>query len=181
MKKHFKAIAVMVSIMLVCGGLLAILSDLLYVSDTERIQRAIDKIYVEPVTLQKTLDVSDVDTTSFSEYGEIKSCYKLSNDDYLVLSTGKKGYSNGTVTLYVSIAVNDGVAVVKNTVQDSYTGQTLMSKLSSLYQEFKDKTSNQNKQDVTEIVTGATYSSRAASNAVYCALQFVKIIEGGSL
>lgn len=181
MKKHFKAIAVMVSIMLICGGLLAILSDLLYVSDQERIQRAIDKIYVDQVSLEKTLDVTTVDTQSFKNVGEIKSCYALDNGDYLVLSTGKNGYSNGTVTLYVSIAVTDGNVTVKNTVQDSYTGQTLMSKLTSLYQRFTGKTADQERLEVTEIVTGATYSSRAASNAVYCALQFVKILEGGAL
>lgn len=181
MKKHLKAIAVMVSIMLICGGLLAILSDLLYVSPEERIQRAIDKIYTEEVSLSKTLDVGTVDTQSFSEYGEVKTCYALSNGDYLVLSTGKNGYSNGTVTLYVSIYLNEGVPTVKNTVQDSYTGQTLMSKLTSLYQRFTGKTAEQEKGEVTEIVTGATYSSRAASNAVYCALQFIKLVEGGAL
>ena len=181
MKKHLKAIAVMVSIMLVCGGLLAILSDLLYVSNEERIQRAINKIYTEEVSLVKTLDLTTVDTQSFSNYGEIKSCYAIDNGDYLILSTGKNGYSNGTVTLYVSISVIEGVPTVKNTVQDSYTGQTLMSKLTSLYQRFTGKTANLEKEEVNEIVTGATFSSRATSNAVYCALQLVTILEGGAL
>ena len=46
-KKAIKSIAIMLAIILVCGGLLAVLSDLLYVDESERIQRAIDKIYTE--------------------------------------------------------------------------------------------------------------------------------------
>ena len=179
MKKHIKTIAVILSIILICGGLLAILSDLLKVSDEERIQRAIDKIYVEETaTLEQTLDVSATDMSSFDESGTIKACYVLSNGDFLVLSTGKKGYSNGTVSVYVAISVADEITV-KNTVQDSYTGQTLMSKLTSLYERYIGKTANSAIDDVNEIVTGATYSSNAASNAVYVALNYVKIVVEG--
>lgn len=179
MKKHIKTIAVMLAIILCCGGLLAILSDLLHVSNEERIQRAIDKIYTEEsVKLVETIDVSTINMEEYSSLGEVKACYLLDNGDYLVLSTGKKGYSNGTVSLYVAISTNDKITV-KNTVQDSYTGQTLMSKLSSLYQRFIGKTTEDDINEVTEIVTGATYSSNAASNAVFVALQFVSNVVGG--
>lgn len=172
MKKYFKPIIVTLAIILVCGGLLAVLSDLLKVSDEERIQRAINKIYTEEsVTLSSDVDVNSVDMQTFSEVGKVKACYKLDNGDYLVLSTGKKGYSNGTVTLYVAI---NGEGVVKNVVEDSYTGQTLMSKLGGLYAKFTGKDFSQSQGEVKEIVSGATGSSTAASNAVYVALQFVK-------
>lgn len=178
MNKNLKAIIVTLSIILVCGGLLAILSNLLFVSEEERIQRAIDSIYTEEVTLDETVNVEEYDEfkEENKETGVIKSCYKLSNGDYLILSTGKKGYSNGTVTVYV--ALNDKCEV-KKVVQDSYTGQTLMSKLSSLYKEFIGKDKNDSKEDVKEIVSGATYSSTATSNAVYLAIQFAGVVIGG--
>lgn len=177
MKKYLKPVAVMLSIILFCGGLLALLSDLLFVTSEERIQRAINKIYSEGnVQLEQTIDVNSVDINEYNETGVIKACYKLNNGDYLVLATGKKGYSNGSITSYVAI---DSECTVKNVVEDSYTGQTLMAKLSNLYQNFIGKTADNSKNEVSEIVTGATYSSNAASNSVYVALQFVSKIIGG--
>lgn len=177
MKKYLKPITVMLSIILLCGGLLAILSDLLFVTEEERIGRAIDKIYSgENVQLEQTLDVEAVDMTEFNDIGIIKACYKLDNGDYLVLSTGKKGYSNGTVTTYVAI---DKELKVKNVVEDSYTGQTLMAKLSGLYQRFVGKSATNSNEEVKEIVTGATYSANATSNSVYVALQFASKVIGG--
>ena len=177
MKKYIKPITVMLSIILLCGGLLAVLSDLLFVTEEERIQRAIDKIYSdENVQLEQTIDITDIDMSEFGEVGTIKACYKLDNGDYLVLSTGKKGYSNGTVTTYVAI---DSNVKVKNVVEDSYTGQTLMAKLSGLYQNFIVKSAEQSLNEVKEVVTGATYSANAASNSVYVALQLVSLIIGG--
>ena len=181
MIKSLKTVAVMLAIILVCGGLLAISSDLLNVSDEERIQRAIDKIYTsEEVLLEETVDVSSIETSDLNDVGTIKSCYVLNNGDLLILSTGKKGYSNGTISLYVAITIENDVASVKRTVQDSYTGQTLMSKLSSLYQKFIGKTNSDDLDKVNEIVSGATYSSNAASNAVFVALQFAnRLMEAG--
>ena len=180
MKKALKDIAIMLAIILICGGLLAIFSDLLYVDDSERIQRAIDKIYTEEeVSLQLDLKDDVANYSKNSDVGVVKSAYLLDNGDYLVLVTGKKGYSNGTVTVYTAISNNNGVATIKNTVQDSYTGQTLMSKLTGLYQKFTGKNSTQSSGDVTEIVSGATFSSTAVSNAVIVALDFVQTQIGG--
>ncbi len=169
MKKSLKSIAIMLAIILVCGGLLAILSDLLFVSDDDRIQRAIDKMYDEKVSLEQTLNASEF--TLYEDIGVIKQAYLLDNGDYLVLSTGKKGYSNGTVSVYVSVENANGVATVKKVVQDSYTGQTLMSKLGGLYEKYSNKTSSDN---VDEIVSGATYSSTAVNNAVTVALKYAQ-------
>lgn len=176
MKQYIKPVAVMLSIILICGGLLAVLSDLLFVTEEERIQRAIDKIYSgDSVQLEQTVDLSTVDMSEYDELGVIKACYKLDNGDYLVLSTGKKGYSNGTVTTYVAIGSD---RTVKNVVEDSYSGQTLMAKVSGLYGSFTGKNADDDKGDVTEIVTGATYSSNAISNSVYVALRLVAKLIG---
>jgi Na+-translocating ferredoxin:NAD+ oxidoreductase RnfG subunit len=174
MKNALKSIAIMLAIILICGGLLAILSDVLYVTDEERIQRAIDKAYTEDVSLSQTLDATTY--TENSEVGVIKQAYLLDNGDYLILSTGKQGYSNGTVSAYVAIEVTNGVATVKKVVQDSYTGQTLMSKLTNLYDQF---VGNSVDSDFNKIVSGATYSSNATANAVKIAVTYVQSLIGG--
>lgn len=177
MKKYIKPIVVMLAIILLCGGLLAVLSDLLYVTNEERIQRAIDKIYNDQtVLLENEINVEEIDMSEYESVGVVKACYKLSNSDYLVLTTGKKGYSNGTVTSYVAI---DSAFNVKKVVQDSYSGQTLMSKLTGIYSNYEGKNSTDSKEEFDSIVvSGATYSSQATSNSVYVALKFVQKIGG---
>lgn len=180
MKKSLKTVVIMLAIILVCGGLLAILSDLLYVSDGERINRAIQEIYAgEDVSLNENEVLDFTEFNESKDYGVIKSAYKLTNGDYLVLSTGKQGYSNGTVTVYVAISVDGGVATVKKVVENSYTAQTLMSKLSNYYGEFVGLTSS-NLGDVDGMkVSGATGSSRAVNNAIVTALEFIQMEIGG--
>lgn len=177
MKTFVKPFIVMLCLMLVCGASLAILSNLLNVSDEERIQRAIDKIYtVETVSLESTVNVSEVDTSDLADLGEIKACYVISNGDYLVLSKGKKGYSNGSVTTYVAISSD---LTVKKVVEDSYTSQTLMSKLSGIYSKYVGFNANSSKEEIDDvIVSGATYSSYAVNNSVYVALRFVERLGG---
>ena len=173
MKSHIKAITVTLCIILFCGGLLAILSDLLHVSTNERIERAISSIYTEEqVSLKEEIDVSKIDMSDLNNVGIIKACYLLSNDDYLVLPTGKKGYSNGSITCYVAV---DNSLTVKKVVKDSDKGQTLMAKLTQLYDKFINKTYGDN---LNEIVTGATFSSNAVSNSVFVALELISRIGG---
>lgn len=190
-KKSLKPIFVTLAIILTCGALLAICSDLLYVDGTERIQRAIDSIYSEggialadggAIIDEYSKDAQDaVEIEKDGQViGIVKSCYLLNNGDYLVHVTGKKGYSNGTVTLYVSVVKSDsGVHVKKVSDKVDYSGQTLMSKLAGYYDKFTDNQASdvfkENGQPST-VVSGATYSSTAVSNGVYAALQFVSEI-----
>lgn len=177
MKNFIKPLVVMLSIILVCGGLLAVLSDLLEVTDLERIQRAIDNIYQdEQIKLAETVGIETIDMSDLKDKGEVKACYILTNGDYLILSRGKKGYSNGTITTYVAISED---FVVKKVVQDSYTGQTLMSKLTSIYEKYVNKNSATTYEEFSDVViTGATYSSHACSNSVYVALKFAQRLGG---
>ena len=52
----FKCTAVLLSLLVVLGGTLAILNDVLFVSEDERTSRAIKKIYGEEKTFSVTLD-----------------------------------------------------------------------------------------------------------------------------
>ena len=62
----FKSIIVLMCIALVAGGLLAILSDVLYVSDKERTERAIQNIYGEKIGFEE-LEIHNKN----KEYGSI--------------------------------------------------------------------------------------------------------------
>lgn len=175
MKGMIKPILVTLILILVCGGLLAICSNLLAVPEQERIQRAINKIYdEESVEMVDTLDCTTVDMSDFESVGTIKACYKLNNGDYLVLSTGKKGYSNGKITVYVSISQQNQVNKV---VYENDNGQTLMSKLTNIYEKYIGKNKD-SVYDVNQVKTGATMSLNAISNAVKTALEFVARLGG---
>ncbi len=179
-KLHFKdfvkPLLVTLAIILVCGGLLAILSNVLFVSDQERVQRAIDKMYASSENVKLSQDLTEAQVNSIAvdtSKGQIKDCYILSNGDYLVLATGKQGYANGNITLYVAVSQQK---VVKNVVLKEYAGQTLMSKLTTLYGKYNGLTPES---EVNMVVSGATYSAKAANNAVETALQFVNQYIGG--
>lgn len=174
MKANIKAVAVTLCIILICGGLLAILSDLFKVDENERIQRAINSIYTDE-TVNFTGEQIEIEDVTFEE-GTVKACYVLDNGDYLILSTGKKGYSNGTVTVYVAIENVNNVATVKKVVLNDYKGQTLMSKLTGIYERFIGKT--EETAESIEIVSGATRSSTATSNAVNVAVKFAQYVLG---
>lgn len=175
MKNSIKSIVVTLSIILVCGVLLAVLSDLLYVSDDERVNRAINKIYTSgEVTMSQEIDVSSVDMSDLKENGVIEKCYLLSNDEYLILSKGKKGYANGSITCYVAITKD---LIIKQVVQNSYVGQTLMGKVASIYERYVGFSKNDDFGDFFSsdvLVAGVTKSSTAVSNSVYTALKFAE-------
>ena len=94
----FKCILVLTCIALIAGGVLAVLNDVLYVSDEERTQQAIKKIYGQAVEYQ---EVTVSEEKAVNEYGTIDKVYKLSDGNYLFKSTGTEGYKGGTVTLWI--------------------------------------------------------------------------------
>ncbi len=173
-KLHFKdfvkPLLVTLSIILICGGLLAILSNLLFVSPTEKTQRAIAEIY----NAEKPFEVVQYDNVDMSEYsaeGKIEACYKVkvseTENHYLVKVSGKKGYANGSITLFVAIDENKAVQKV---VMTDYKGQTLMSKLTGLYGQYNGLTPND---EIDKTVSGATKSANAVNNAVMVSLKFI--------
>ena len=59
----FKSLIVLIAIVLVAGALLAIFNDLLQVTDEERLNRTLSKIYGEPVSAE-TVEISKEDETN---------------------------------------------------------------------------------------------------------------------
>ncbi|MEG1394298.1 MAG: hypothetical protein RR993_01725 [Clostridia bacterium] len=179
----FKSILVLTLIALVVGGLLAILNDVLFISDEERTQQAIKKIYGKEVAYT---DVALQDTDKDNKFGSIANVYKMEDGKVLIKSVGKNGYKNGTVTLWlVATFDNDKfngfekITVAGNTKQSlignfgdsfisGFIGENETVKGDAFY------TSKPENDNVTHINAGATFSSTAFNNAVNSALVFVR-------
>ncbi len=185
----FKCIAVLLSILLVCGILLTVCNSLFYVSAEEKFDRAVKKIYGKSVQTEQ-ITFTDETTTKFSN-SSVSEAYKVLDDgNYLIKSTGKQGFG-GDVTCWVVVRMSengDSVLGAGNIAIDKAAGESYVSKIdSSELKEFS-------KIEYTEgfeyelgiggkdyIKTGASYTMRAISNAVNGAIEFVNVnILGGA-
>ena len=97
----FKCIIALLCVLLVSGIFLTIMNSLLYVTDEERFERAINKIY------GKSVKTESVTVADYNSNATINEAYKIKDDgNYLVKSTGKGGFENGTVTCWVVIIIS---------------------------------------------------------------------------
>lgn len=181
----FKCISTLLIIIVISGGLLSVLSDVLYVSPEERTERAIKKIY------GKIEDYNQIPITDFDyKNGQINTIYEVTvneNETYLLFNaTGNEGYKGGTISLWVSVKENEGGSLSVNKVLlDSFEKQTLMGKLTSTfygnftleditdtYEKGEFFTTDTNKENSNPI-SGATMSANAAINAVNCVITYL--------
>lgn len=176
----FKCIVVLSCIAVCSGAILSLLNDLLYVSDAEILQRAINKIYnEEPVIVKEEIDLSSLSTKN--EYGTINVVYEMDNGHYLVNATGTGGYKNGTVTVYTAFTVeNDALTGIYKIVVSDNQNQSYISNIDAAYLA-KYVNSTEVVQDggyfTTDsgyMVTGATQVSNATNNAVNAGLYFMR-------
>lgn len=172
----FKCIAVLLSILLVCGILLTICNSLFYVSAEERLSRAISKIYGEEVTYE--VETADEQITLSS--AKVSEVYKITSadyeGDYLLKVTGMEGFSGGTVTCWVRVNAAEKGAQVKKISIDSNVGQSYINKVSgSALDKLVGKQENEGFTgfDTEGIKTGATFSMGAISNAANGARDYV--------
>ncbi len=182
----FKCIVVLLAIVLFSGIFLTFFNDLFEVTDEERFQRALSKIYGKSVTTEE-IDLTD-ETTEFST-ATVNSAYYVTDDgNYLLNVSGKNGYG-GDVTCWIVVKMNgtSSIAGVGNVVIDTAPGESYISRITSAYLEkfseieYSDgkvyelgfaNGSDQKGSDY--IATGASRSMRAISNSVNGAISFVK-------
>jgi hypothetical protein len=188
----FKCISVLLALAIVLGGLLAVLSDVLYVSPEERTARAVQKIYGQAKEYSVVLDVDTNANHSKIEYtmGSINKIYEVgdtTSDSYDILfqTTGYEGYKNGTVTVWVQVIKSGEKYSIAKVVLESFDKQTLMSKLDGGYYgkfTLTDVTDSYNKGDFFTTQTGkensnpvsnATKSANAGNNAVNCVIKYL--------
>lgn len=120
-----KAVAVLVSICLVCCILLAVCNDALYITDDERFQRSMSEIYPSFVKDTAFDDTLDATYSANGDYGEVKSVTKSTDGAYIVEALGNGGFKDGSVTLYVVVNADGTIAswAVKENVNQSYIGR----------------------------------------------------------
>ncbi len=166
----FKCLVTLLCVLLVSGVFLTIMNGLLAVSDQERLDRAINKIYGRSVAY------TEVTVENYNDNANIEAAYRIKDDgNYLIKSTGFGGFDNGSVTCWVVVNVSGGaVKGIDKVVIDSNKGQSYIANindnfLSGFYGEYKgDFSANEG-----FIKTGATRSATAICNAVNGAVDYV--------
>lgn len=192
----FKCIAALLSILLVCGVFLTIMYGLLEVTEGERLQRAIKKLYGgTEVTIYGMDDVkiddsvkepkSLVSETVSLEKADILAAYRIelvqdgeTHIHYLVQSRGKGGNDNGTVTCWVAVEIKDGkiseiynISITANTSQEYADGRFNDEFFGKFKGEYNDRVFSTAD---GYLVSGATQSSNAIDNSVNGAISFIK-------
>ena len=168
----FKCLVTLLCVLLVSGVFLTLMNGLLAVSDQERLDRAINKIY------GKSVAYTQVEVANYNDNATIDAAYRIKDDgNYLVKSTGKFGFENGTVTCWVVVNVKNGsIKGIDKVVIDSNKGQSYIGNinnnfLSGFYGNYENGyIFNPND---GFIKTGATKSATAICNAVNGAIDYV--------
>ncbi|MDE5667509.1 MAG: hypothetical protein K2I29_04650, partial [Clostridia bacterium] len=116
----FKCLVTLLCVLLVSGIFLTVMNGLLAVSDQERLDRAINKIY------GKSVSYTELAVADYNSNATIEAAYKIKDDgNYLVKSTGKDGFDNGTITCWVVVEISGtSISGVGKVVIDSNKGQT---------------------------------------------------------
>lgn len=187
----FKCIVTLLCVLLASGVFLTIMNGLLAVSDEERFNRDLAKIYGSYVDTEE-IDISK-ETTVFDN-SSIVAAYKVSDGNYLIKATGKQGYG-GDVTCWVVVKMASGGKaiegvgnVVVGSSPEDAKGESFLSKISSSHlSQFSKITYTDGfvyelgfKNDSEAagddyINTGASKTMRAISNAVNGAISYVKV------
>ncbi len=183
----FKSLAVLLSIVIVAGGLLAICNDLFFISDEERFNRSLEKIYPNGATVEKELTLTE-ENRLYAD-GKIELAYLMSDGNYLVKSTGYGAYKNGTVTAWVVVEMKDGALNgVGKVLYESTTVGNFFAVSQDFYDGFdtNDEAVVEGKEfsvsadgGIPHPSSGATYSANAINNAVNTAVEFIKTSELG--
>lgn len=172
----FKCIITLLCVLLVSGVFLTIMSGLLAVTDQERFDRAINKIYGKPVKY------SELQSADYNDNGTIDGAYLIEDGNYLIKATGTGGYDNGTVTCWVVVEVeNKTIKGIGKVVIDSNKNQSYIDRVTS---KALDQFSEFYEDDIVyspSLITGATVmgTKNAICNAVNAALDYVRVQCGG--
>lgn len=191
----FKCIIALLCILLVCGVFLTVAYGFLEVTEGERLQRAINKLYGgNEVTVyglnDQVIDSSVRNPESLLSQSvsvnraEITAAYKVefTDDDgehlqYLVLSKGKDGEGGGSVTCWVAVEVKYGaIDSIYNVSINTNDGQEYIGRFGSDYfDKFKGEYSGEPFSTTNGYInSGATFSSNAINNSINGAIDYVK-------
>ncbi|HKL73442.1 MAG TPA: FMN-binding protein [Clostridia bacterium] len=188
--KSFKSIVVLLVIALLCGGLLAILNDVLFISEEEKTQRAIKEIYGSDMQYS-VVELSESEKNN--SYGEIVAVYAFVDGNYLIKATGINGYQSGTITAWLVVDFGNGEFNGINSV--SVASNEKQSLISNFGKDFTQVYCNndegvkqgkyfaitEGEDELANVLSGATKSSNAYNNAVNAALYYIRtFMQGGN-
>ena len=181
-KQWIIPIAVLVVICLVCGLLLALCNDLLYVSDDVKLARAMQKIYKGYGNGDKEFNEANKNFKPVNiGSGTITDIKKAEDGAYVVTAKGGGGYK-GTITIYVVVKQTEDKtdAVVKAWTIKEHDGETFLGNITSKQQTswYVGKSIADFEKDSFSVsnnkVSGTTLSSTAINNAMKAACQYCK-------
>ena len=130
----FKCIVVLLSIVLLCSVFLTICNALFYVSDDERLNRALSELYDgESVTTELAPGADALGNGEEVGRAVILAARTVTSDnhagDWLVQAQGLDGYNGGTVTCWVVIETQEnavsgvGAVSISSNEGQSYIGR----------------------------------------------------------
>lgn len=149
------AVLVLVVIALVSGGLLAILNDLLFVSEEERTNRSLNKVYASESFTELEIDA---DYASNADYGEIVYLYEAADGTIIISAKGQKGWKGQSE---IVMAVNNGTIV--NMIVSTYGGDDKTTSIDADY--LKQYTGMQVTADLKFTVSGEAGAVDVSSGA----------------
>lgn len=183
-KNWVKPLGVLLLIVLLCTFLIAVCNDLLAVSEEEKFNRTLQKIYGGSASVKTTLSVTS--ENSAYEDGTVNAAYEMSDGNYLVNATGKGAYQGGTVTVWAVIRTKNGALEgVGKVLFDSTTVGKYFEPPAAFMEDFQNHDEEVSMGWLfgeftgTVPATGATASARAINNAVNTAILFYKAVVGG--
>lgn len=160
------AVAVLVAICLVCGLLLALCNDLLYVTPEEKFNRAMQKVYPD---FQLESGWDERPNAQFSQndtYGSVSAVYKSTDGAYVLETTGIGGFNGGTVTLYVAVS-GDEEPVIKGWTITANAGQSFIGNITENHQKTWFIGDSISEVQATDgFGSGATFTENAICNAI---------------
>ena len=182
----FKCIVVLLGIVLLCSVFLTICNALFYVSDDERLNRALSELYNgESVTTELAPGADALGNGEEVGRSVILAARVVTSDnhagDWLVQTRGLDGYQNGTVTCWVIIETQEnavsgvGAVSINSNEGQSYIGRITQEFLSSFSENYNGEAYPDGM-----VSSGASYSSAAIRNAVNGALEYVQTSLGGT-
>ena len=149
------AVLVLVVIALVSGGLLAILNDLRFVSEEERTNRSLNKVYASESFTELEIDA---DYASNADYGEIVYLYEAADGTIIISARGQKGWKGQSE---IVMAVNNGTIV--NMIVSTYGGDDKTTSIDADY--LKQYTGMQVTADLKFTVSGEAGAVDVSSGA----------------
>lgn len=172
-----KIVSVLLAICIVCGVLLALCNDLLYIDDETKFNRAMQKVYPDFKRDTSFDETPIASAKDLAGVGSVSKVYRSTDGTYVVESIGYGGFSSGTVTMYVAIGGTTPNVKIKALGITANVGQSWIAKVDqkSLNNAYVGK----NIQDVSAItfggnykIGGTTYTSTAVLNSVKAAANY---------